>query len=96
MAVAPNVVEKFEARAAAGRCERLIVFADQGFLVEAVIVGIEPELRDLGDRTAARVRVVRRGNRSVGVLAAGEIHHAHHLAGLELRMATQIRSGFSA
>ena len=96
MAVAWKPVEQLKARAAAGRGERLIIFADQGFLVEPVVVRIQPELRDLVRRAAASIRIIRRGNRSVGVLAAGEIHHAHHLAGLELRMATQIRSGFSA
>lgn len=41
MAVARNVLEKFKTRAAAGRGERLIVFADQSFRVEFVVVGIE-------------------------------------------------------
>jgi hypothetical protein len=38
MAVARNTGEKLKARAAAGRRERLIIFADQGFLLEAAPV----------------------------------------------------------
>jgi hypothetical protein len=84
MAVARNTGEKLKARAAAGRRERLIIFADQGFLLEAAPVGVEPELRDFGDRAAARIRVVRPRDRSIWVPAVGEIHHPHHCAGLEV------------
>jgi hypothetical protein len=76
-------VQQLEAHAAAGGCERLMIFADQLFLVEAVVVGIEPELLDLGGRAAAGIGIIWRGHRSVGVPAAAEIHHAHHLARLE-------------
>jgi hypothetical protein len=83
MAVARNVVEKFKAHTAAGRGERLVVFADQSFGVEFVVVGIKPELWNPFRRTAACVRIIRRRHRPVGVPATGEIHHAHHLSRLE-------------
>jgi hypothetical protein len=57
MSVARNFVEKFKARTAAGRGERLVVFADQSFGVEFVVVGIKPELWNLFRRTAACVRI---------------------------------------
>jgi hypothetical protein len=83
MAVARNVVEKFKARGAAGRGERLVVFADERLTLELVVVRIQPKLRNLVRRAAACVRIIRRRHRPVGVPATGEIHHAHHLTGLE-------------
>lgn len=50
MAVVGDAVQQLEARVAAGGYERLVIFADEIFLVEAVAIGIEPELRDLGGR----------------------------------------------
>ena len=83
MAVAGNAVEQLEVRATPGCDECSMVFADQGFVVETVVVCIQPELRDLVGRAAAGIRLVRRGDGSVGVPAAGEIHDAHHFVGLE-------------
>jgi hypothetical protein len=73
VAVARNAMKKLEARAASGRGECLIVFADEGFLVQLVIVGVQPKLRDLIRRTATSVRIIGRRDRSVGIPAAGEI-----------------------
>ena len=57
MAVAGNAVEQLEARAAAGGDEGLMVFADQGLVVEAIVVGIEPQLQHLVGRAAAGIRI---------------------------------------
>jgi hypothetical protein len=65
MAVARNVVEKFKTREAAGRGERLIVFADERLVVELVVVRIQPKLRNRVRRTAACVRIIRRRHRPV-------------------------------
>lgn len=50
MAVVGDAVKQLEARVAAGGYKRLVIFADEIFLVEAVAIGIEPGLRDLGGR----------------------------------------------
>ena len=73
MTVARHTVEHFEAGAAAGRDEGLLILADQGFIIEAVIVGIEPQLRDLVGRATAGIGVIRRRDRAIGVPAADEI-----------------------
>src|SRR3954468_23221543 len=83
VAVTGNTVDQFEARAAAGCDERLIIAADPRLVVEAVVVCIKPKLRDLVRRAAASLREVRRGDRCIRVPAAGEAHHAHDLAGFE-------------
>lgn len=52
MPVAPNAAEQLEVRAAPGCRERFVITADQGFVIEAVVVRIEPELRHLVRRAA--------------------------------------------
>src|SRR5258708_12621963 len=83
MAAARTGVRYLKARAAAGRRERLIVFADQRFVVEAVVVGIEPELRGLVRRAAASIPVEWRGHPPVGIPSPGGIHHPPPPAGLQ-------------
>lgn len=56
MSVARNTVNKFEARVASGRGESLIIFTHEGFLIERVVVGIKPELRNFVRGTATGIR----------------------------------------
>ena len=73
-------MEQLGARAAARCRDGFVITADQGFVLEAVVVRIESELRHLVRRAAARVRVVRRGDRRVRVPAADEIDDGPDLA----------------
>src|SRR3954453_16059143 len=59
MTVVGNTVEQLKARNSTGRRECLIIFADQGFVVEPVVVRIEPELRDRLACAAAGIRTIR-------------------------------------
>jgi hypothetical protein len=72
MTVAWNPVEQLETSPATGCGKRLIVFADQGFVVEAVVVRVEPKLRDLVRRAVACVCVVPQGDRRIWVPTSGE------------------------
>jgi len=76
-------MEKFEACAAAGVGEGLIVFADESFLIELVVVCIQPKLRYLIRRPPTGIRIVWRCDGAIGVPAAGKIHDTYHSAGPE-------------
>src|SRR5258708_14248061 len=83
MPIPGDPMDEFEACAAAGRGERLMVFADKSFGVELVVVGIKPKLTDLFRRATPSIRVIWCRNRPVRVPAAGEIHHPDDLSRLE-------------
>src|SRR4029079_2650502 len=83
MTIARNTVQQLEARATRGCGKSSIIFADQSFLVEPVIVRVEPELRHLVRGALACLRIEGRGERCIRVPAAGEIDDGHDLGWLE-------------